>query len=162
MPCCIFTENVVDARGGLVDKIVGDESERLGEFHAGELLDEPVIKKPLPVRIKPGIVDEELLFERLREVGFLSGADLVCESVRQYNLVAVSERSEKHSLEPPTLGPVPVRIWKGELLNSLRPLAMVSPPAVYQDHFEFKRLSVSAAIGNPSNGCSAAIAEYTV
>lgn len=91
MPFGVFAEDVVDSSGGLIDEIVSDQIERLGEFDPSQLLNEPVILQSLPVSIKSRVVGEELFLEGFWEIELLAGANLVGEAVRKNDLVMVSE-----------------------------------------------------------------------
>lgn len=136
MPLGILAEDVVNSCCGLVDEIVSNEVERLGELYASDLLDKPVVDETLPVPIEARIVDEELFLESFGEIELFTSAKFVGESVRQYDL--------EH---------LPVMTWKGALC-SFRPFATVSVPAEYQDHLGLSPCSVSATTGKPFNGLS--------
>lgn len=90
MPFGVFAEDVVDSSGGLIDEIMSDQIERLGEFDPSQLLNEPVILQSLPVGIEPGVVGEELFLEGFGEIELLAGADLIGEAVWKNDLVMVS------------------------------------------------------------------------
>ena len=86
MPFAVLSEDVVHGCCGFVDEIVGDEVERLGQLDAGHVLDEPIVDQSLSVTVEAGILDEELLFESLREVELLARTNLVGEAVREDDL----------------------------------------------------------------------------
>lgn len=58
----------------------------MGQLDAGYVLDEPVVDQSLSVTVEAGILDEELLFESLREVELLARTNLVGEAVREDDL----------------------------------------------------------------------------
>ena len=81
----------MDGSGGLVDKIVGDQIERLSKFHPSQLLYEPVILQSLPVSIETRVVGEKFFLEGLGKVELLARADLIGKAVWKYDLDAVND-----------------------------------------------------------------------
>jgi hypothetical protein len=93
MPFGLFAEDVVDSSGGLINKIVGDQVERLCQFDPSQLLYEPIVLQSLPVGIEAGIGGEELFLEGFGEVELLACANLIGKAVWKYDLVTVNDGS---------------------------------------------------------------------
>ena len=90
MPLVVFAEDIMDGSCGLVNEIMCDQVERLGDFDASQLLYEPIIFQALLMGLEARIVGEELFLESFGEVELIARANLISKAVWKYDLINVN------------------------------------------------------------------------
>ena len=86
----VIAEDIVDGSGGLIDEIMCDQVERLGNFNASEILNQPIFFQALLMGLEARIVGEKLFLEGFWEIELIARAKLVRKAVRKYDLMTVN------------------------------------------------------------------------